>query len=272
MKNLKNRIHLSKNLLINSRMLILISVFFLSFTDGPNNLEPSVISNTDYSEQTVYKLNLRVHIMKDITVIHSSGLRMDSWVTPEDVTKIIMPEVNSIWKQAGIQWVIESIIEENIVKSDSSEESIAFIANTKRDAEGHSDSDRLPHLYSLMQKQNMSKPEELGKNLFHIYLFPFIGNTSQGNAMRPFHWSTVVGIWTNKFNRGGVPEKTLLTEDHSVLKRGSLSRTIAHEIGHVLSLRHNICKTDCLMGGKSQGYLLSDEQIERARAAALKRL
>jgi hypothetical protein len=270
MKTSKLSVNRSKNLLRTSYLLIFISVFLLSFTEDINK----DVSGSDFRDaegEEVIELNLRIHLMTDISMKHSSGLVMENWVRPQDVEEIIMPEVNAIWKQANIKWVIESIIEENVVKGESYEESIAFIASTKRDSAGHSDSDRLPHLFALMQPKNMSKPEELDKNLFHIYLFPFIGNTSQGNAMRPFNWSTVVGTWTNKFNRGGIPEKVILVEDHDKFKRGSLSRTIAHEIGHVLNLKHNECQTDCLMGGKSQGYLLTEEQIATARLEALRR-
>ncbi len=250
-----------------SRILILICALFLGF----NNSQDSLASSIKADEKTVYHLNLRIHLMTDITMTHSSGISMDSWVTPSNVRDIIMPEVNEIWKQANIQWVIESIIEEDVVKHNAYEESIAFIASTKRDSKGRSDRKRLPHLNSLMQRKYMSKTKRLDNNLFHIYLFPFIGNTSQGNAMRHFEWRSVVGTWSNKHNRGGVPEKTLLIEEHDAFKRGSLSRTIAHEIGHVLNLGHKGCKSDCLMGGRPQGYLLTNAQIERARTAAKKR-
>jgi len=250
-----------------SSMLILLSVLLF----GVNSASDSLASNINTGERPVYHLNLRVHLMTDITMTHSSGVNMDSWVTPGDVRDIILPEVNKIWKQADIQWVIESVINEDVVKHDTYDESIVFVASTKRDSKGRSDRKRLPHLYSLMQEKYMSKPDQLGKNLFHIYLFPFIGNTSQGNAMRPFNWHTVVGTWSNKHNRGGVPEKALLIENHDAFKRGSLSRTIAHEIGHVLSLGHKQCKSNCLMGGRPQGYLLTKSQIKRARAAAKKR-
>ena len=271
MKTSKLSVNGSNTLLRSSFLLIFISVFLLSFTEDVNQ-DVSGSNSGDPEGKEVIELNLRIHLMTDISMKHSSGLVMENWVSPKDVEEIVMPEVNAIWSQANIKWVIESIIEEDVVKGDSYEESIAFIASTRRDSAGHSDSARLPHLYSLMQPENMSKPEELDKNLFHIYLFPFIGNTSQGNAMRPFNWSTVVGTWTNKFNRGGTPEKVLLVEDHAKFRRGSLSRTIAHEIGHVLNLKHNECQTDCLMGGKSQGYLLTEGQIATARTEAFRRI
>ena len=221
---------------------------------------------------SINELNIRVHIMKDIIMMHSTGTAMNSWITPTDVTETIIPEVNKIWEQAGIVWLIESIIEEDVVKGVSYQESINFIVNTKRDANGSSDPARLPHLFSLMQPQYMSTEEEIGKNLFHIYLFPFIGNTSQGNAMAGFNYHSVVGTWTNKFNGGGIPEKTLLTENQSAFNRGSLSRTISHEIGHVLNLSHNECSYGCLMGGtESDGYFLTEGQVVKARIEAFNR-
>ena len=268
----KNTFRLIEELFSFSYFLILISVFFFSCADKTSEVFPDIGVDNDAKEKTIYELNLRIHLMRDITMNHSTGVSMDSWVSVSDVSDSIIVELNDIWQQADIHWLIESIIEEDVVKGDTYEESIAFIASTKRDSEGHSDPDRLPHLFSLMQPQYMSTADEIGENLFHIYLFPFIGNTSQGNAMSGFNFHSVVGTWTNKHNGGEIPEKTLLTENQNSFNRGSLSRTIAHELGHVLNLHHNECNSNCLMGGGSSGYLLSDGQIAAARFAALERI
>jgi len=220
----------------------------------------------------IYELKLRIHIMKDIIMVHPTGVSMDAWVTPNDVRKVIIPEVNAIWSKAKITWVIESIVEEDVVKNNTYQQDINFIVNCGRNSEGESDPVRLPILYSLMQPQYRSKTEEIGKNLFHIYLFPFIGNTSQGNAMTGgFDGHCVLGTWSNKHNHGGIPEKSLLTEYHNEFIRGSLSRTAAHELGHVLKLKHDECPNNCLMGGGSEGYSLTKAQTETARLEALER-
>ncbi len=256
-------------------LLILISLFLFGCSDGPSDFVPGDSSNGAVDnaevELTVIELNLRVHIMTDITMLHTSGISMSSWVKPSDVNETIIPEMNAIWDQAKVKWIVESIIEEEVVKSSTYEQSIIFLIHTNRDSEGHSDPARLSHLYSLMQPQNRSTAEELGKNLFHIYLFPFIGNTSQGNAMSGFGYHTVAGTWSNKHNGGGAPEKTLLIENHNYFVRGSLSRTISHELGHVLHLRHDECPGDCLMSGGSDGYSLTKAQITEARMEALNR-
>lgn len=255
--------------------IIIIVLFNFSCSNSSINNNGNEVETIEEQEEDTFSpinLNIRVHIMKDIVMIHPSGTVMDSWVTTEQVRETIIPEVNSIWQQAGINWVVESVIEEDVVKGGTYEEAINFLVNTIRNSNGNSDPERLPHLFSLMQPQYMSKEEELGKNLFHIYLFPFIGNTSQGNAMRDFNFHSVVGTWTNKHNGGDIPEKTLLTENQSTFDRGSLSRTISHEIGHVLTLNHNECAYGCLMAGtQSDGYFLTDDQKISSRTEAFNR-
>ena len=55
-------------------------------------------------------------------------------------------------------------------------------------------------------------------------------------------------------------------------ERGSLARTIAHELGHVLGLKNNRCKGYCLKGPK-QGYKLwGKNQIRKSRIIAKKRI
>ena len=59
------------------------------------------------------------------------------------------------------------------------------------------------------------------------------------------------------------------TESPQRCVAGSLGRTIAHELGHVLSLQHNQC-TNCLMDGC--GYTITSSQVSASRAEARNRL
>lgn len=214
-------------------------------------------------------LNLRVHIMRDITFTVRGVNMTNSHISPSVVRDQLHPELNRIWAPAGIVWNLESIIEENVVKPADFVAQKRIVETAARDENGHSDDDRLPPLYNFMDPKYRSTRAQLGRNLFHIYIYPFIGNTSQGNAMRSFGFHSVVGSWSNKHNGGGTPIRRNSTESPNRCVNGSLGRTIAHELGHVLSLQHNQC-TNCLMDGC--GYSITNNQVTAARAEAKRRI
>jgi len=244
---------------------------FTQWSDGNRENPRALTVNTDVSLSagflTAIDLNLRFHVMQGDPWIHGSGNAMPPWVSEDNIIETVLPELNDIWQQAGIQWTLETIFLESIKTYDGYQNDIQYIVDSQRDGEGTSDPERLPRLYNLMQPDNRSSDEELDGNLFHIYIFPFIGNTSQGNAMSSFGWHSVVGSWSNKHNDGGIPEKNLLIEAQQNFVRGSLARTIAHELGHVLSLGHD-CE-QCLM--HAQGYDINDTQIQSAREEGVRR-
>lgn len=238
-------------------------------TDNDSNSQndQEIIPQSDAPDGAMV-LKVRFHLMQGKAWQHPLGVSMNAWVSSSNVTQSILPEVNNIWSDTNVYFEVESIVQESINEYSGYEGDIDFIVNTERDEEGRSDPNRLPLLYDLMDPAYRSSNSELNTELLHIYIFPFIGNTSQGNAMSGYDYHTVVSCWTNKFNGGDKPEKTLLTESHSDFDRGSISRTIAHEIGHVLGLSHSC--NDCLMDGS--GYELLDEQISTVESKAANRL
>ena len=282
--------------------IILISILLLSspvigetseVIEAPAPKAVTVEASLTNGQETL-NLKLYVHIMRNITM-NVKGVRMSNdHISKETIENKVMPELNKIWDQADIAWDLIEVYYENVLKNGykyipegypkSFENLKLIVEKAKRDRNGKSDPRRLRPLFLFMQPGNRIKPSEFGQNNFHVYLYPFIGNTSQGNSMigrdgDSFGFHTVIGSWTNKHNKGGIPERVKIVEDWkkwTKIKRGSLSRTFAHELGHVLGLQHKKCEGNCLMGpiiGKGkQGYKLTKKQIEIARKIAKKRI
>lgn len=216
-----------------------------------------------HSEPTI-TVPLRFHIVADLTM-HKNGQEMNSWVGEHDIKLAILPEVNRIWQQAGIAFSIEKILKAPALNPPHKKRLIDYVVDAKRDSDGNSDAKRIKKLNKLINW------EEHNPNAINIYLIPYLGETSQGNA-KPNFKRIFVGQWSDKPTKGkNTPERFQLTES-GVFKIGSLSRTVAHEIGHILGLKHPDKRTqknfDLLMGGKKAGYQLTGEEIETAREQA----
>ena len=74
----KYTLRLIRDLYSFSHLLFLASVFFVSCTDRAREVFPDIAADNDDKEKTIYELNLRIHLMRDITMNHSTGLPMDS--------------------------------------------------------------------------------------------------------------------------------------------------------------------------------------------------
>lgn len=251
------------------------------------------------------RLPVRVHIMTDLIMIHaptalaggSSGeaiarATMTPWLRATDVPAVFQ-EVNLIWKQANVEFYVESIVEH---RNQGSVEDISYVILAKRtpDSNGknRSDPNRIPRIYNCFDS---SKHHPVIQN---VYFFNFTGNTSQGYAGIPGRPGSpylesnyvVVGIWTNKSNNGGPPIRGEITErqpapnagvaaalklappqGQNYFRKGSIGRTVAHELGHNLELPHGQDRTNYgrLMGGVSgHGYRLTPDEVNKARSAA----
>ena len=213
------------------------------------------------------RLPLRVYIVNGV-VLKKDGVEMRTWVTPKDVEQTLMPEINRIWKPAGIQWELESVVDRPIAQIPNQLEALRYVQDSERMSSGKQDPKRVAFINAL------SSSKEQHPVIHNLFLFPYLGSTYQGFAPLPGN-TAFCGVWTNKPSGGKKPpQQTLLTEELP-MKIGSLARTTGHELGHSLGLNHPDKATQTefqrLMGGKDQGYRLIPEEVELARKTALQR-
>lgn len=209
---------------------------------------------------------VRFHIVTDMIMV-KDGLEMQSWASQDDIENTILPEVNRIWRPAGIQFEVETIIEHDALDPPNKQELIDYIVESHRNSEGRSDPERITKLNELINW------DLHGDDVINVYLVPYLGETSQGNARRRIKRAFVTQ-YSDKASRAKQPPKKFQLTEPLPFKEGSLSRTVAHEIGHIFRLGHPDRKTQTvfgmLMGGRKSGYDLTQENIETAREAAIK--
>ena len=228
----------------------------------------SVPAKPESDDEALLTLPIRFHVTLGATMTVKDQ-KMEVWVQPSELAGPVLKEVNRIWKPANIQFKVERAQVEPLLQPANFAELLKSVENSKRGEEEKPGSRRTENIGKLLD------PAQRHPTAINVYLLPYIGQTYQGYANLGGNL-VVVGVWSDKFSRGEKPPvKTLLVEPEP-MKTGSLARTIAHELGHSLTLNHpdksiesNIGR---LMGGRKQGYGLTPEEVVRARQSARKHL
>jgi hypothetical protein len=207
---------------------------------------------------------VRFHLVTGLA-IRRDELEMSNWVTPADLASAVMPELNRIWRPAGIAFELEQAVHVPSLHPAGRSELIAQLAEAQRDMDGHADPRRVRWLGELLDFS------QEGDQVINVHLVPYLGQTSQGVAL-PRLRRVLVGEWTDKPSRARLqPERCRLVEEEP-FRQGSLSRTLAHELGHVLGLGHpersERSEHGRLMGGYRHGYHLTEHEIQAARRIA----
>ena len=214
------------------------------------------------NEGAVERVAVHFHLVADMEMA-KGGVAMTNWLTPEMIATTVMPEVNRIWSPAKIEWTLSGVTPGK-TRSEGRAATIATLLAATRDSEGEGDPERIRKLEAILH-DNRNDPRAI-----NIYVIPYLGGTSQGNA-QPGRRRVFLGQWTDKPSRGErPPEKCLLVEGEP-FQQGSFARTVAHEVGHILGLKHpekNVPPFERLMGGKNPAYDLTAEEKATARKTA----
>lgn len=248
--------------------------------------------------QETLKLPLRVHLITGVEMTREfknpNGDQVKTVMAmPLTVpaTQPVMAQVNAIWAPAGIEWVTDpaigggGIVAEKagggLLTKDRLKTLADLVVARDRESRGRFMDTVFPALTDPANNEtigdkgrfNSTKPE-----MYHLYLFPYIGQTLQGTAKLSGTFA-IVGVFSDKRpNQKGLPKLRpylIPAKAKPVLsianfpKAGALSATIAHELGHNLSLIHrNEGLKDNLMKGHVK-LRLGPDQITKARKQAM---
>ena len=207
---------------------------------------------------------ITIHFVNDLD-INKSGQRLTPWLTEKDIRETVLPEVNRIWKPAGIAWNLLAV---DVAKSDvsKSERVARYLESAARGEDGGSNPELVRNLVCIIPGTDDNVKS------VHVCVLPFIGSTLQGIAI-PKRQVAFVGQWTDKPSQGRKAPIRCKIVETGAFAQGSFSRTLAHELGPTLSLQHpdrSARQPDALMGGGRPGNALTQQECDMARKAALR--
>jgi hypothetical protein len=240
------------------------------------------------------RLPLRVHLVTGVEMVREAAVPgadpvrtvMGMPVKIEDVQAMVN-QVNEIWAPAHIHWETDpakgggGIVSEQTgggkLSKERLQELAARVVARNREEQGDWMTKVFPALADPTKNETLSA-DGAKATFYHLYLFPYVGQTLQGTA-RLSGTFAVVGAYSDKSpNKTGFPKLrpfvipvkagAALTAE-SFPSDGALSATIAHELGHNLGLTHSDeGMPDNLMKGRVK-LRLSPNQIAAARKQAL---
>lgn len=206
------------------------------------------------------RLPLAFHIPKRFYQTSKDGMTMNMWLTPYHIATIYY-EVNRIWAPTGIRFTFAGCCCNYDEPNLESIQALITLQHAHRDLTEEED--------KIRQKAILSLSKGLGRNragCLNVHFVPYMGVTRQGNAVGR-DTTVLCGVWTDKPSLGQhPPEKTPIKEEGK-FKHGSLSRTVAHELGHIMGLNHNPdgqpAPSPNIMGNPD-GYGFTESQIKTA--------
>lgn len=210
------------------------------------------------------RLPLRFVILRGLPVT-VKGVKLDSWITSNQLARVVVPELNRIWRPARIEWALESVVDQFLSAAEiaAKQPDLQTILSSPATDEDGEKSDRNPLIKAFFNPA-------LAHPVAHtMHLFPYHGPQGQGFSFLGGNLAYLCE-WTDRPSRGTRPPQRMLLVEPPPFVIGSLGRTCAHEAGHLLKLKH-ATEPGGIMGGPKRGYTLWPAEIATAREAALQR-
>lgn len=224
------------------------------------------------------EIPITAYIIQDMK-LESKGKYINNTIKITNIEKIFK-NVNHIFMQADIFWVLTNVIEQ---KNLDNKKYLTDLGKLQR-PEGTETSEE--HNKRLLMYRSLINKDSWNKKTCNIYFSTFNGNTRQGkaninydyiesNGSLGYNWNntvcnnitmTMIGTNTNKHNDGGIPKKRNM--NNHVDGYPSLSFTVVHELAHILGLRHT--QTPDIMNSPESISIFTDYQIRILRSTALK--
>lgn len=258
----------------------------------------SVLSTANAAE--MIRLPLRVHLVQgaDFTRTVQFGATGIPLPVKMDVSikeaGLMIAEVNALWAKADIEWVTDTAKNGGGIVTERSgggrlsaarleQLKAAMWARSRGEEVDSTMRDVFPALADPNNNETIGPDGQFNgatPKMYHLYIFPFVGQTLQGTAFTPGTFAIVGAYSDKKPNTPGIPQARprYIFAGRSALEiaatrfpaQGALSATIAHELGHNLSLPHNdFGDPENLMKGHVK-LTLHQAQINQARAQATK--
>lgn len=230
-------------------ILFVFTVFYGTLTEGFE-------SSRTFKE--LYELPLKVYVVQDMEIDHPQhpDEPIDSWMSLADAKTAVEAANAKFFHKHGIHWraTYEYVQLPDYSGRPQDMQTLATVERPTTPETIASDKLQRANIYRRIM-DNSAIPDS---NATNLYFVTFTGNTRQGTANAPY---VIMGQWTNKqstsTNKGNLRKRTV----DDIEGYPSMAFTVAHELGHILGLRHLNTNESNIMNATTSSFIATPEQI-----------